>query len=191
MSGSHPNSFLRGCMMKNPLVLGFAIVGLVMLPAIGAAKNPPPASPLISALEACRAIADAEQRLACYDKSTEALVTAARKGDVTVVSREDTRAARRSLFGFGMPKLPFFAGDESADEASDTLDTTIKQATAISYGKFRIVVAEGNAVWETTETYATMREPKAGQKILIKRGPLGSYMLKIAGQRAVKGRRVG
>ena len=90
-----------------------------------------------------------------------------------------------------MPKIPFFSGDDTADVVSDTLESTIKSANGIGYGKFRMVIAEGNAVWETTEAYATMREPRAGDKIVIKRGPLGSYMLRIGSNRGVKGRRVG
>ena len=38
------------------------------------AKDPPKQSPLVNALEACRAIADPTQRLACYDKEAGALL---------------------------------------------------------------------------------------------------------------------
>lgn len=168
-----------------PIVVIALLAGPVM------AKDPPKQSPLIGALEACRAIADPTQRLACYDKEAGALLTAAQTGEVAVVDKAEARRARKSLFGFAMPNLPFFSGDESADEVSDTLESTVTKANGIGYGKFRITIAEGNAVWETTETYATMREPRSGDKISIKRGPLGSYMLRIGKNRGVKGRRVG
>ncbi len=177
--------------MTKKLLYFAPLAALVALPAASAAKDPPKASPLVGALEACRSITDGAERLACYDKASEALVTATKAGDVTVVSRAETRAARRSLFGFSMPKLPFFAGDDSAGDAPEAIETVIKQVSGIGYGKFRIVIAEGDAVWETTETFGTMREPRAGQKIRIKRGSLGSYMLNIDGQRGVKGKRVG
>jgi hypothetical protein len=177
-------------MMK--LFLRVTLVAALVPLSVGAlAKGPPKQSPLVGALAACQAIADNTQRLACFDKAAGNLVVAAGKGDVSVVDRAELREARRSLFGFSMPKLPFFSGDDSAGDVSDTLDTTIKSASGIGYGKFRIVVAQGDAVWETTEAFATMRDPKVGQKITIKRGPLGSYMIKINNQRAVKGRRVG
>ena len=108
-----------------------------------------------------------------------------------VVDRAEARRARKSLFGFSMPKIPFFSGDDSTDVVSDTLESTVKSASGIGYGKFRMTIAEGNAVWETTETYGTMRDPRVGDKIVIKRGPLGSYMLRIGSNRGVKGRRVG
>jgi hypothetical protein len=170
------------------------IVTLLTLAALSTstlAKDPPKTSPLVGALQTCRAVADPNQRLACYDKEAGALLDAAQKGDVAVVDKSEVRQARKSLFGFAMPKVPFFSGDDTADAVSDTLETTVKSASGIGYGKFRIIVAEGDAVWETTETYGTMRDPRAGDKILIKRGPLGSYMLRIGSNRGVKGRRVG
>lgn len=146
---------------------------------------------LVGALQACRAIAYPAQRLACYDKEAGALLAATQKGDVAVVDKSEVRQARKSLFGFAMPKIPFFSGDDTADVVSDTLESTVKQSSGIGYGKFRITIAESNAVWETTESYSTMKEPRAGDKVVIKRGPLGSYMLRIGNNRGVKGKRVG
>ena len=169
-------------------------VSLVALAAISAAtiaKEPPKTSPLVDALGACRAIADAAERLACYDKQAGALIDATSKGDVAVVDKSEVRKARKSLFGFAMPKIPFFSGDDTVDAVSETLESTVKTANGIGYGKFRIIITEGNAVWETTETYSTIHEPRAGDKIVIKRGPLGSYLLKIGSNRSVKGKRVG
>ena len=171
-------------------LLPIVVIALLAGPALG--KDQPKPSPLVGALEACRAIADPTQRLACYDKEAAALVTATQTGDVAVVDKAEARRARKSLFGFAMPNLPFFSGDKSADEVSDTLETTVTKASGIGYGKFRITIAEGNAVWETTESYSTMREPRAGDKISIKRGTLGSYVLRIGtNNRGVKGKRVG
>ena len=171
-------------------LLPIVVITLLAGPAL--AKDAPKQSPLVSALEACRAIADPTQRLACYDKEAAALVSAAQTGDVAVVDKAEARRARKSLFGFAMPNLPFFSGDKSADEVSDTLESTITRASGLGYGKFRITIAEGNAVWETTESYSTMHEPHAGDKISIKRGTLGSYVLRIGrNNRGVKGKRVG
>ncbi|MDP9422158.1 MAG: hypothetical protein M3Q19_04880 [Pseudomonadota bacterium] len=176
--------------MNKLLPLG-TIMALAALSGPAIAKDPPKQSPLVNALQACQAIADPAQRLACYDQQAGALLAATSKGDVAVVDKSEVRKARKSLFGFGMPKIPFFSGDDTADVATESLESTVKSASGIGYGKFRMVIAEGNAVWETTESYGTMREPRAGDKITIKRGPLGSYMLRIGSNRGVKGRRVG
>ena len=168
-----------------------SIMALGALTSSAVAKDPPPQSPLVSAIEACRAITDPTQRLACYDQSAERLVNAARTGDVAVVDKSEVQKARKSLFGFSVPRIPFFSGDDSADAVSDTLETTITKAWGVGYGRYRLIVAEGNAEWETTEAYATMREPRAGDKVIIKRGSLGSYVMRIGSNRGVKGKRVG
>lgn len=174
-------------------IAAFALV--FAMPATALSKTPSrapaPVYPLIGALESCQKIADATQRLGCFDRASAALTNATRGGDVVVVDRGEVRAARRSLFGFAVPKLPFFSSDSSADEASDTLDTTIRSARAIGYGRYRFVVADGNAEWEITESFANFNEPRSGEKVQIKRGALGSYFIRIDGQRGVKGKRVG
>ena len=175
----------------NKLLPFGAIAALAALAVPASAKDPPKQSPLVGALQSCRAISDAAERLACYDKQAGALLDATSKGDVAVVDKSEVRKVRKSLFGFAMPKLPFFSGDDTADVASESLESTIKSANGIGYGKFRMVIAEGDAVWETTESYGTMREPRTGDKIVIKRGPLGSYILRIGSNRGVKGKRVG
>lgn len=175
----------------NKLLLLGAVAVLANLSGSAVAKDPPKQSSLVNALQACQAIADPTQRLACYDKEAGALLAATSKGDVAVVDKGEVRKARKSLFGFSVPKIPFFSGDDTADAVSDTLESTVKSARGIGYGKYRMVIAEGNAEWETTEAYATMREPRAGDKIVIKRGPLGSYLLRIGSNRGVKGKRVG
>src|SRR5687767_11856726 len=168
-----------------------AIAALAAAPVGAKTKKPPPQSPLVTAIDQCRTIKDGAQRLACFDRTSAALVEAAGSGQVSVVDRGELRQVRRALFGFSMPKLPFFAGDESAADVPSELETTIKAAGSIGHGKFRIILDETSGVWETLESSISLRDPKAGQKILIKRGPMGSYFLRINGQRGVKGKRVG
>ena len=168
------------------------IAALAATPAAAKRSQPDAAmSPYLNALDQCRQIPDGTQRLACYDRTAPALVTASKSGEINIVDRGQLREARRSLFGFQMPKLPFFAGDQSAGDTPSTLESTIKAAGDIGNGFYRIIINDGNAVWETTESSMSLREPRAGQKISISRGPMGSYFLHINGQRGVKGRRVG
>lgn len=170
------------------VIVSLAAIGLVATAAT-AAKAPQAISPYVNALEQCRQITDSAQRLACYDRAAPALITASRSGEINVVDRGQLRQARRSLFGFSMPKLPFFSGDQSSSDTPDQIETTVKSAWDLGYGKYRIKVTEGDAVWETTEE--TSHEPRPGQKIVIRRGTMGSYFLRIDGNVGVKGRRVG
>jgi hypothetical protein len=156
-----------------------------------AKKSNAPVSPLINALDQCRQIKDSATRLTCYDTAAGALIGAALTGSVTVVDRQQLRQARRSLFGFTMPHLPFFSGDTSVADEPSELTSTIKSAHSIGYGLFRISITDDNAVWETTESESMMAEPRSGQKIVIHRGTLGNYFLRVNNDRPVRARRVG
>lgn len=165
---------------------------LVAVPGpAGAQQSAAPAASPQATLERCRQLSDGAARLSCYDEAVGALLDGTRAGTVSIVDRNQLREARRSLFGFSMPRLPFFSGDRSAEEQSDELTSAIRSVRAIGGGHYRIVLEDGGAVWETTESYTNFEPPAAGQKVVIKRGSLGSYMLRIDGQRGVKGRRVG
>jgi len=148
-------------------------------------------SPLVIAIDRCRQIQEPMQRLACYDDAAGALVKATASGEVSVVDRTEVRRARRSLFGFSMPRLPFFSGDTTANEVQNKLESTVTSVRPLANGYYRITIAENGATWETSETNVSFDPPRLGQKIEILRGPLGSYFLRINGQVGVRGRRVG
>lgn len=164
---------------------------LAALASPGFTKEKPAPSPLVSAIDRCRQVPDPTQRLACYDAAAGALVQATNSGAVAVVDQNEVKRVRHSLFGFSLPKIPFFTGDTTAGEGQNQLDSTITSVKALNNGYFRIVIADNNAVWETTDDYTSFDPPKPGQKIQIVRGALGSYFLRINGQLGVRGRRVG
>lgn len=168
-----------------------AAASVATAPADGKGKDKPAASPLVSAIDRCRQITDPMPRLACYDTAANALVQAANAGTVAVVDQGEIRKARRSLFGFTLPKIPFFSGDSTADEAQRQLDSTITSVRQLANGYYRVVIADNNAVWETSESSISFDPPRVGQKISILRGALGNYFLRINGQVGVRGRRVG
>lgn len=161
-------------------------LGLVTT-AVGQAAEPPQPS-IVDSVVNCRSVQEAEKRLACYDAATARLSQATADKSVVVVTREDARKTRRSLFGFNVPKLPLFSNDESADDTTDEIETVLKSARSDGYGKFTLIMEDG-AVWRTTE--AVRRMPKAGARIRIRRAALGSYMINIDGATAVRALRVG
>jgi hypothetical protein len=147
-------------------------------------------SPLVDALARCRAERDDAVRLRCYDTSAAALTEATARGALLVIDEADVRKTRRSLFGFSLPKLPFFSGDKSADTQEEEITAKIGRSSALPNGKYQIRLEDG-AVWETTEASSFIRAPRAGNEVVIKRGALGGYMMRIAGQRALRAKRVG
>ncbi len=166
-----------------PLLIAAALAA----PAAAAPRASETAGGIIAELTGCKAIADNNQRLACFDAATAKLAAATAKGDVKIIDREDIRATRRSLFGFELPKLPFFKGDDSAADTPSEIDTTIKAVGGAEFGKFVVTMDDG-AVWRTTEPLP--RDPRPGMPVHLKRGALGNYFMRVGSMRGVTAQRV-
>ncbi|HEY0130415.1 MAG TPA: hypothetical protein VGB57_03345 [Allosphingosinicella sp.] len=174
--------------------LGSRIVAIVALAAVVPA--PAPAKPklqdarsnaFIQALSACRGVTDEKARLDCYDRASARLAEAVDKKELVVMDRQEIRETRRSLFGFSVPNIPLFRGESGGDDGK--LETVIAGASRLEGGRWQIRLEDG-AVWHTNETRLNLSDPRPGQKIVIQRGTLGNYFLRIDGQRGVRGRRV-
>ncbi|HEX8062102.1 MAG TPA: hypothetical protein VF535_02700 [Allosphingosinicella sp.] len=142
---------------------------------------------LIQALAACRGVADEKARLGCYDQASARLAEAVDKKELVVLDRQEIQETRRSLFGFSVPNIPLFRGEGGGD--SGQLETVIAGASRLEGGKWQIRLEDG-AIWQTNETRLNLSDPRPGQKIVIQRGTLGNYFLRINGQRGIRGRRV-
>lgn len=178
--------------MKRPCLASLLIVSALALAGAAQAKEKPaPPSPLVTAIDRCRQMTDPAQRLACYDSAANALLNATNTGEVSIVDRGEVRKVRHSLFGFNLPKIPFFSGDTTANEAQDRLDSTITSVRALNNGYYQIVIADNNAVWQITDSSISFDPPRPGQKVTILRGALGNYFLRINGQLGVRGKRIG
>lgn len=141
---------------------------------------------LIQGLAACRGIAEETARLACYDAASGRLADAVERKELVFLDRQEVSQTRRSLFGFSMPNIPFLR-DGGAEESE--IETTIASATSLGQGKWQIRLEDG-AVWQTNETWLGLSDPRPRQKIVIRRGALGNYFLRINGQRGLRGRRI-
>ena len=177
------------------LRIGTLAIGLgVALPAAAAAERVPP---VLAKLAECRALTADPARLACYDAAAAGIADATAKRDIVVLDREALRETRKGLFGFSLPRLPFFGGDRqdkegkaaAAREEIEEVDGIAASVRGFGYKQYRIILEDG-ATWTTTEAVVT-DTPRAGSKIHIKRAALGSYLLKIDGGRAVKAKREG
>jgi hypothetical protein len=148
-------------------------------------------SDLLNAVTACRGIGDATQRLTCYDEAATRLTQAVGRNDVVVLDREDIRQTRRSLFGFHLPRLPIFGGGaREVQETPDEITATVSAASNIGYDKYRIRLEDG-AVWQTTESSPSITPPHAGSSVVIRRGAMGNYFMRIDGQRGLRAMRTG
>lgn len=144
--------------------------------------------PLIQQLYDCRAITDASERLACYDRQVAAMETAEGARDIRIVDREAVRETRRGLFGLNLGNLNIFGGggndEEEAAEAVTQIDSTITGITVNGDGKLVFALANDQRWLQTDPPRG--RRPQVGMTIIIRRGSLGSYIANINDRPAVR-----
>lgn len=164
--------------------------GLAAMLATGAVaartvETAPPTA--FQSLLSCRAITDSAQRLACYDKATQGFADAVGKKDVVVIDRARAREAKKSLFGFSVPN---FAGLFGGGDEVNQIESTVTAAFESGYDGWTIKLADGST-WAQTDGAPVALPPRRGDKVVVKRGTLGSYFVKVGSQPGFKARRVG
>jgi hypothetical protein len=164
------------------MVAGFAAAPLLAAPP--ASQSPQQRAKELQQLIDCRKITDPTQRLACFDQASAALDQAEAKGDVVVVSREEARKVRRQAFGFTLPSISLFERGEKP-EAINSTEGVIASARKTLSGKWEFKLEDG-ATWIQVDLTEIPIDPKAGEKVKIKRASMGSYMMEVGNQRAVR-----
>lgn len=173
------------------VTLAVVVTTSCVVPAFG--KDAQPRPEILQTLVNCRTVADSAARLTCYDTQVARLDAAESRKELVVVDKEEIKKARRGLFGLSLPDLGglFGGGDEKKDEplgSVSEIESTIKSARTDQFGNWSIVIADG-ARWVQTEP-KSMRDPKLGQPIKIRKAALGSFMANINGQTGFKVKRV-
>jgi hypothetical protein len=163
-------------MTKLPYVV---LIAAFCAPSVVAADKAVNRPRVYSDIVACRNLPDSA-RLACYDAAAQALEGATEKRQVVMLDQVEVRKTKRSLFGFSLPKIPFFGeSDEEQDEEFKQVECALAGIQAVGNGKYQFTVQDAGT-WQTTETSWSML--KNGQKFKIKRGAVGSYMLVVNNQ---------
>ncbi len=134
----------------------------------------------------CRTQQDAALRLACYDAQVAALDDAETKKELVVVDKAQMKQARKSLFGFSLPKISLFGGGEDDQDEEDlkVLETSVSGARQMNDGTWRIQLADG-VYWRQIEA-KDIFAPKSGDAIKIRRAAMGSYLATINGRSAFR-----
>ena len=158
-----------------------AALTLVLLAAPLAARTPPPAdappAAPVKALLACQPLTDPTQRLACYDSAAGAFAKAYEKHEVMVVDRAEAKAAKRSLFGFSVPKVKLFGGNDDVEVTK--IDSTLADVRNRNDGSQVIVLADGSRWLQTDGPEVSGRK---GDKVEIVTAAFGSYFATIGVQ---------
>ena len=127
----------------------------------------------------CRAITDGVQRLACFDKAVDAMAKAEQTGDLVAIDREQRRVVRRQAFGLTLPSLAIFDRGEKPEEVN-RIAVTLTNAARNGSGKWVFTLDDG-AVWRQIDSEELEPPPRAGEKAVIRRAALGSYMIHLQG----------
>lgn len=166
------------------------MMNLMVLAALLASGSDKPVlpNPLIEALAHCLEITADAERLACTDVAAAKLVAAERSRELVVVSRDEVRKTKRSLFGLAIDENAVFAGRDAPADRIERLETIVAAAAPSGGDRWVLSLAEGGS-WRTTEPWTNAR-PRPGMAVNIHRGALGSYILNAKGERAVRVMRV-
>jgi hypothetical protein len=174
--------------MRNFLVISAALA-LLATTAADARKPIQTATPAnVQKLLACRSITDSAQRLACYDRESVGVSQAIASRDLVMIDRARATAAKRSLFGFSIPDFGglFGGGGDEVKEISSTVTAFARNG----YGAWIIRLADGSE-WAQTDDAMLGLPPERGQKVVVARGMLGAFFLRLNGQPGFKVKRVG
>jgi len=134
----------------------------------------------------CRSIADSAQRLACYDKAAGTVADAIAKKDLVLIDKERATAAKRSLFGFSVPDFAGLLGGGDITE----IQGTVAGFTNNADGGLTIKLEDGS-VWTQTDDTPVALPPRRGDKVVVRRGTLGSYFFRLGRQPGFKVKRIG
>lgn len=143
---------------------------------------------VIEKLFDCRSIADANERLACFDREVDIVFTARESNEIVITDREQIKETRRGLFGFNLPKIGLFGGGDDDDEVNEVM-ATVAEARQQRNGRYLIVLSDG-ARWIQTDSTAVLRDIDSGETIVIKTAAFGSYLAKVGSRRAFRVKRV-
>ena len=158
---------------------------------LGAAprSKPKPGTPAaVQQLLNCRSITDSAQRLACYDRQAGVIGQAIATRELVVIDKGQANQAKRSLFGFSVPNFGgLFGGSE--DDIKQ-IESTIAGVTSNADGGVTLKLADGS-VWTQVDDAPMGLPPRRGEKVVVKRGIMGSFYLQFGKQPGFKAKRIG
>ena len=166
------------------------LVLIAALPTAAMAKNPRTVTKRtqteVDVLLSCRAVADAQARLACYDDKAAKLSTAVAERNVVIIDKVQAHEASRALFGFSVPD---FGGLFGGGEGIKKIDSTVAGFGFNADGGLIVTLADGS-VWSQTDDTVVI-EPRRGDKVTVSRGTLGSFFVATQRMNQFKAKRVG
>ena len=166
-------------------VCGLALAGPAAAKKAAEAKTPASVLRLL----ACRGVADTAQRLACFDREAAGMDQMIAKRDLVVIDRERVTQSKRELFGFSVPSFGGLFGGGGEVEIKQ-IESTVVSWGGNADGGWIIRLADGSR-WSQTDGKPLALPPGRGDRVVVRRGVLGSYRMSVNGQPGIKVERIG
>ena len=161
--------------MRIPLLAGSLAVAAAVAPAPGLAQS---AEEQLGSIQACRAIANLEQRVACYDRASApgaAPAQAARPPapPAPPPPTPEEQFGRSPERARPAPPPPQQA---RAPEQVEQISAKIVSLRSDALGRLSFVLDNGQ-VWRMTESAGVFDFPSRGDTVTVRRGAVGGYRL--------------
>ena len=170
------------------LLTGSVIAATLASGAEARSTTPTGTPAAVQSLLACQSMADAGQRLACYDKAAQGFTDAMNKKELVVIDKARANEAKRSLFGFSIPNFGALFG--GGDGQVNQIESSVAGAFENGYEGWTIKLADGST-WQQTDGTPVALAPRKGDKVVVKRGTMGSYFVRLGSQPGFKAKRIG
>lgn len=155
---------------------------LALAPGVAHAQGE--ARGLATMMRECRGIAEASARTACYDK----IPLDGSGGGAAAVPPPAAASPPRAGTSFGSNQLPRHATVETAEP--ERISVRVARAVEREPGIYLLTLEDGSE-WQFVDSApAAYDPPRPGSTVEISRASMGSYLVRYAGQRAVRARRV-
>ena len=171
------------------LIVNFVGISLFATTAQAANKieKAPVRAEILQILIDCRSISDPVERLTCFETQTAKIDEAEAKRDLVIIDRDIATKSRKE--NFGLPAKPLIVGKTPAlGEGITDVTSKIRSAKLLESNRWLIVLEDG-ARWYQAES-KSIRQPKPGQMIRIRKASFGGYLANVNGQTATRVRRI-
>ncbi|MEO5707403.1 MAG: hypothetical protein ABIT10_07765 [Alteraurantiacibacter sp.] len=173
--------------------VAFVLVGstaLALLPSSAAAQVAEGA--VLGIMRECSRIDDPSARLACYDNNMRSAGGAPRStvpGQVQVQGGGGAVVSDGRPAGFGREDLAVPEAARAATYGPDEVTATVTEVTQRGPGIYAFTLDDG-AQWVFTESGgSTYNPPRRGARVEIRRGAMGSFLMRYNNQASVRVRR--
>ena len=165
-----------------------AVLGLACLPTGATAQDAPSDSARLRQMLACDGIARKSARLACYDDLAHP-----RAGRPVVAERTAPAPAPDPVspqaFGLETVKVERERRERDRPAKLEQISATATAARDDGIGHW-IITLDNGARWQMIEREPGFAPPRSGAPVIIRRAAMGSYLMEVAHQQAVRVQRL-